>query len=371
MIYLLKRSKVHYQNLSDEISILLPFKEGFSKKNFGSVSLYVKQINEYSKFLKDIKIYSYSRYQPFNKFHVEHLPKTIAHIFLGKNFGHTKSFMQNLNSKKKPKIIEVHNRPKSIFQISRSLPHSKKFLFYHNDPLSFKEYSTLKSRRELLNICNKICFVSEYLKERFLKDFPKSYRNNSKLHVIYNGIKPRTSNSRTSKKQNIVFIGELSQNKGFNIFLEAVEDICKDFKGWTVDIYGKSKTFKYSSINNPKIHFHGFLPNDKIIKELEKSSICVVPSVWNEPFGRVLLESINAGVATITSVNGGLKEIANHFNVIKMKNIDKKTIYNAVKKLIMSKNEIAYLSKNKISSSPFTLKKIANKLDLLRKESLE
>ena len=362
---------MHYQDLSDEISILLPFKEGFSDKNFGSVSLYVKQINEHSKFLKNIKIYSHIRYQPFDKFNVKHLPKSISHLFFGKNHGHTKSFIKSLNSKKEPKIIEVHNRPKSIFQISHFLPMSKKFLFYHNDPLSFKEYSTLNSRKELINICDKICFVSEYLKERFLKDLSLPHTNHSKLQVIYNGIEPRIYNPSLSKKQNIVFIGELSENKGFNFFLEAVEDFCNDFKGWTADIYGKSKTFNHSFIKNPNIHYHGYLPNDKIIKELEKSSICVVPSVWNEPFGRVLLESINAGVATITSINGGLKEIASHFKVIKIENIDKKTIYNALKKLIMSKNEIIYYSNNKVSSSPFTLKKIADKLDSLRKFSFE
>ena len=362
---------MHYQDLSDEISILLPFKEGFSNKNFGSVSLYVKQINENSKFLKNIKIYSHSRYQTFDKFYVEHLPKSISHLFFGKNFGHTKSFIKSLNSKKKPKIIEVHNRPKSIFQISHFLPNSKKFLFYHNDPLSFGEYSTIKSRKELINICDKICFVSKFLKERFLKELSKSHINNSKLQVIYNGVEPRKFNSRLSKKQNIVFIGELSQNKGFNFFLEAVEEICNEFKDWTADIYGKSKTFNHSYIKNPKIHYHGFLSNDELIKQLEKSSICVVPSVWNEPFGRVLLESINAGAATITSVNGGLKEIADHFKVIKIENIDKKTIYNALKKLIMSKNEIIYYSNNNVSTSPFTLKKISNKLDSLRKDSTE
>ena len=362
---------MYYQDLSDEISILLPFKEGFSDKNFGSVSLYVKQINEYSKFLKNIKIYSHSRYQPFDKFNVKHLPKSISHLFFGKNYGHTKSFIKSLNLKKKPKIIEVHNRPKSIFQISHFLPLSKKFLFYHNDPLSFGEYSTINSRKELINICDKICFVSEFLKERFLKELSKSNINNSKLQVIYNGVEPRKFNSRLSKKQNIVFIGELSQNKGFNFFLEAVEKFCNEFKDWTADIYGKSKTFNQSYIKNSKIHYHGFLPNDELIKQLEKSSICVVPSVWNEPFGRVLLESINAGVATITSVNGGLKEIADHFKVIKIENIDKKTIYNAIKKLIMGKNEIKYYSNNKVSSSPFTLKKIADKLDSLRKFSFE
>ena len=360
---------MNYQNLSDEISILLPFKEGFSKKNFGSVSLYVKQINEHSEFFKNIKIYSHTLSSPFYKFKVEHLPKSFNHTIFGKNFGHTKKFIKSFGSKQKPKIIEVHNRPKSIFQISRYFPHSKKFLFYHNDPLSFKEFSTIKSRERLLNICHNICFVSEYLKKRFLKDLSKLDKNKAKLHVIYNGVQPRKPNIRPAKKHNIVFIGELNEKKGFNIFLEAVDDICKEFKGWTVDIYGKSKTIKYPFINNSKIHYHGFQTNEKIIKDLEKSSICVVPSVWNEPFGRVLLESINAGVATITSVNGGLKEIASYFKVIKMENIDKKTIYNALKKLIISNNEIAKYSNNNVSLSPFTLNKISNKLDTLRKDS--
>ena len=83
---------MNYQNLSDEISILLPFKEGFSKKNFGSVSLYVKQINEHSEFFKNIKIYSHTLSSPFYKFKVEHLPKSFNHTIFGKNFGHTKKF---------------------------------------------------------------------------------------------------------------------------------------------------------------------------------------------------------------------------------------------------------------------------------------
>lgn len=362
---------MNFQNLSREISILLPFKEGFSKKNFGSVSLYVKQINEHSIYFKNIKIYSHSPSKPFHKFKVEHLPKSITHVLFGKNFGHTKKFIKSLSSNNIPKIIEVHNRPKSIFQISALFPFSKLFLFYHNDPLSFKECSSIKSREELLERCHKICFVSEFLKKRFLQGLPISNKKNIKLHVIYNGVEPKIFKSVPIKKQNIVFIGELSENKGFNIFMEAIEDICKNFEGWTVDIYGKLKNSNYLIKHNSKIRYHGFLPNEKVIKKLEKSSICVVPSVWNEPFGRVLLESVNAGVATITSVNGGLKEIADYFKVIKIKNIDKKTIYNALKKLIMSKNDISQYFDNKVSSSPFALNKISNKLDSLRKDSFE
>ena len=44
------------------------------------------------------------------------------------------------------------------------------------------------------------------------------------------------------------------------------------------------------------------------IKLLFKSSISVVPSKWQEPFGRTAMESAAYGCATITSNNGGLPE---------------------------------------------------------------
>ena len=356
-----------YQSLSNQIAILLPQKEGFSKNNFGSVSLYVKDINKKSKFKKNIIVCAHCPNDPFKGFKIRHLSKSYNHLFFGKNFGHTKKFINNFDKKDPPKIIEIHNRPRSVFQISVSFPESKIFLFYHNDPFSFKESATVESRLELIEKCHFICFVSEYLKKRFLKGLPKSKKINHKLQVIYNGVEPIQNKNRKTKKQNIVFIGELTENKGFDIFLDTVHDFCNSYNNWKVDIYGKAKNSKYLIKKNPNIFYHGFLPHDIIMKKLEKSSICVVPSVWNEPFGRTLLESVNAGVATITSLNGGLKEIASYFRVIKLKIIDKKTIYNALKKLIMSKNEIEFYSKNKVSNTPFTLTKISYNLDSLRK----
>ncbi len=361
---------MNYQNLSNQIAILLPQKEGFSEKSFGSVSLFVRDINKKSKFKKQINVFAHCKHNSFKGFNVKHLSKSYNHIFFGKNIGHTKEFIKNIDQANIPKIIEIHNRPNSVFRISKSLPKSKIFLFYHNDPFSFKESNTVDSKLKLLEKCHYVIFVSEYLKKRFLNGLPKTNEIYTKLHVIYNGIEPIFI-KKIKKKQNIVFIGELTENKGFNFFLDAIWDICYDFKDWEIDIFGKTKNEYYNIKKSSKIHYHGFLSHGKIMKELEKSSICVVPSVWNEPFGRVALESINARVATITSINGGLREIADHFKVIKLRNIDKKTIYNAIKKLIMSKNEIKYYSNNKVSSSPFTLKKTSNKLDSLRKDSFE
>ena len=356
-----------FQNSLNKINILLPFKEKFSSKNFGSVSLYVKDINQNSKFNNEITIYANKVEEFFSGFKVCKLNKSIWHLILGKNKAHTLSFINSVK-KDPPKIIEVHNRPQSANLIANRLVNSKIFLFYHNDPLSFNSNNSIKQRLELLDNCEMIFFVSFFLKERFILDLSLSKSQLKKLQILYNGIHISNQIQISSKKKNIVFIGELNQKKGFDFFLQAALLIIQEFPDWSVDIFGKTNSLSKHLINkNKKIRFHGYKNNSFILKFLKYTSISVIPSVWDEPFGRVLLESINAGTATITSTNGGLKEIARHFKVLKLKEINKKTIYLSIKKLIMSQNEKRYYSNNSVKNSPFTLKKITSNLDLLRK----
>ena len=361
------------KDISKEIAILPPFKEHFSNKSFGSVSLYIRDINKKSKFKKTVNVYHNYIGPSYPGFKTVNLPRSLNHLIFGKNIGHTKSFIKYLkNNNKYPQIIEVHNRPKSAYLISTKINLSKIFLFYHNDPLSFKDSSSLHFRKELLNRCYKICFVSNFLKKRFMQDIPLTTVTKKKLHVIYNGVEPLVNKATRNKKiENIVYVGELTKNKGFDIFLDAVVEIKSNFSKWQIDIFGKNH-IKYSKdLNRYKnIKFHGFVNHDHVLQFLNKSSISVIPSVWDEPFGRTLVESINANVATISSTNGGLKEICKHFKVIKLNKINKKCIYNAIKKLIMSDHERTLYSDNNVSNSPFTLKKITSNLDLLRSKAI-
>ena len=45
-----------------KISILLPYKENFSKEYAGAVSIFVNGVNKYSKFKHNIKIYGNTNY---------------------------------------------------------------------------------------------------------------------------------------------------------------------------------------------------------------------------------------------------------------------------------------------------------------------
>ena len=68
-------------------------------------------------------------------------------------------------------------------------------------------------------------------------------------------------------------------------------------------------------MNHEKIYFkhnrfeiHDWVTHSKILDYYKKSSIPVVPSRWQEPFGRTAMESAAFGCATITSKRGGLPE---------------------------------------------------------------
>ena len=56
----------------------------------------------------------------------------------------------------------------------------------------------------------------------------------------------------------------------------------------------------------------GFQSHKKIINLLKKTSISVVCSRWEEPFGRVSLEASANGCAVIISNRGGLPETNKH-----------------------------------------------------------
>ena len=64
---------------------------------------------------------------------------------------------------------------------------------------------------------------------------------------------------------------------------------------------------------NHKNHIElGYLSHKEVLKFLCKTEIAVVPSRWEEPFGRTSLEASSRGCATIISNRGGLPETSDH-----------------------------------------------------------
>jgi len=106
----------------------------------------------------------------------------------------------------------------------------------------------------------------------------------------------------------IVFVGDLRPMKGLDVLLVAyggLEDAPP------LVLIGKS--WPDTPTQFPVgVTVHDRWPNVAVIEAFRRSSIAVVPSVWAEPFGIVVIEAMAGGTPVIASNVGGIPEIIEH-----------------------------------------------------------
>ena len=86
--------------------------------------------------------------------------------------------------------------------------------------------------------------------------------------------------------------------------------------------------------NHKRLYKLGFKEHKEVINIYKKTSIAVVCSRWEEPFGRTSLEAAANGCAVIISNKGGLPETIT--NGIILKNLTVNEIYKNIKDLIFN-----------------------------------
>ena len=118
----------------------------------------------------------------------------------------------------------------------------------------------------------------------------------------------------------LLFVGRIIPQKGVHTIIEAVQILVhrEGYESLTLTIVGGYEKSEYrdqlekmvdtSGIKN-NIHFMGFLPRDKIHQVYRNHEIFLFPSVWDEPFGIVILEAMSCGLAIIGTATGGSAEI--------------------------------------------------------------
>ena len=134
----------------------------------------------------------------------------------------------------------------------------------------------------------------------------------------------------------------MNRAKGYDIFGSAVTKILNKHKNWFANVIGDEQrdkiNFKHKNLIN-----YGFLPHNKVLKVYRNTSIAVVCSRWEEPFGRTSLEASSAGCAVIISNRGGLPETVT--NAVILENLSIKNLYKAIDKLITDSKKRKNLKK--------------------------
>lgn len=150
--------------------------------------------------------------------------------------------------------------------------------------------------------------------------------------------------NRNNRITNFIYVGWISEDKGIRHLLKAFNKLHTDD---TLTLCGDGdlrEVVKEAEKRNKNIHFLGKLNTNDLYEQYKKADVSIVPSIWDEPFGRVVIEANAFGLPVIASNKGGIPEI--------IKEIDGGVTYQAgnvnelvsnMKKLSINKNRLFYL----------------------------
>jgi len=230
-----------------------------------------------------------------------------------------------------PDVIQIHNRIHFAPYFKKQFPNKQVVVYLHNHP-----EVTKKTIKKSIPDVDRLVFVSHYLAHQFHRQFPSSV---DKSCVIHNSVDTTRWHPRTKKApltetvrqkynltlgQTILFCGRTVYHKGISVLIEAIDLLKIQFPHIKLLIIGSPffgaqenssflhKIKKKAHQLEQHIQFTGFVPHDQTPYYYGVADITVVPSIWHEPFGKVVIESMATGTPVIASRRGAIPEIIDH-----------------------------------------------------------
>ncbi|CDN45265.1 glycosyltransferase [Paenibacillus sp. P22] len=149
----------------------------------------------------------------------------------------------------------------------------------------------------------------------------QGYFKNSKRYIVKNVVESseatrRLFGNKLLRNQSnpslvIGYFGQISSIKGIEYLIQAVKET--DFSIVSeLRIFGEGpmlEHLKEIAREDSRIIFFGKLDRQRVLIEMSKVDITFLPSIWKEPFGRVIIESYMVGTPVFASNIGGIPEV--------------------------------------------------------------
>lgn len=199
------------------------------------------------------------------------------------------------------------------------------------------KYYSIPKRHFSQNV-DAVVGISKYILDLHLQN---GYFKNVKVNgVIYNAIKSVSISDNYSRRPVIGYLGRVHPSKGIELLIEAFLRVNSDKYtlevGGTGDIsYIESLKQKY---NCDKVKFLGKVDAYKFLHSIE---LLVVPSLWHEPFGRVIVEANACGCPVFVSNRGGMPELVNGNNGSTFNIADRDDLKNKIDSYISGKSKFS------------------------------
>ena len=283
-------------------------------ESFGAIALCVRDFTAHSRYRAETTIIGGTSTQGFAGLNYHYMPP--AKWYENRTRAYIRGCIRFINDNV-VKVAEIHNRP-HILRLFAGKVNCRLALHLHNDPQEMADARTPKERQRLLDSCAAVYCVSEYIRGRFLEGLDAKAKE--KVHVIYNGLESPAS--LPEKENIIVFAGRMTEGKGALLLAQALRIALPLLPDWNAVLIGSRRHCVAVKLTahekeimetlqplGESVEMLGFLGHTETLGYFARAGIVVVPSIWDEPFGRTALEAMAYGCALISSRRGGLKEV--------------------------------------------------------------
>ncbi len=225
-------------------------------------------------------------------------------------------------------IIYLHNEP-NILGCIKLRPGQRLILHMHNDHLSIPAFRPWY--RRTLAKASRVVFVSDYLRNSALRHFPE-YRD--RFTCMLNatdtdmfqppgnvGAAAAAPASLAPGFQYVLYAGRLIPEKGVDVLVRAFQHVVAGNPQARLIITGSSffagarrtafedQLARLAEPIGQSIEFTGFVPRERLRSLYRDCDLVVVPSVWQEPSGLVVLEAMASGKCLVATAVGGIPEL--------------------------------------------------------------
>ena len=284
-------------------------------------------------------------------------------------------------------VVVIHNEPNFLFFIQKN-PQQTLILHMHNAHLGIAIFRPFY-RRALKKVDKVIC-VSDYIRRHALQYFPE-YAD--KFTVVFNATDPEVFKpygdeaishlkgivTIEADKTYLLYVGRLTEIKGVHVLIKAFITINAQLPNTRLIIAGSSffggaaKTDyeqRLIELAKPVSHaiiFTGYMPHEKLKYLYSSTDVVVFPSVWQEPFGLVILEAMASGTCLISAAVGGVPEIVkNGVNGLLVNANDAEQTAKVVVEILSNslfKTQIEHTARQQILAG-YTWEKLVKELEL-------
>ena len=153
-----------------------------------------------------------------------------------------------------------------------------------------------------------------------------------------------------SGRNRLVYAGQIIRGKGVDVLLESLAKVTVRFECVILGDGNHRPHCEQLSARlglTDRVHFAGFVSQDKIAGYYRDASVAVMSSVWPEPFGATGLEAMRCGLPVVAFDAGGIREwLIDGWNGFLVPWMDRTRYAASVETLLRNKSEARTLGAN-------------------------